>query len=515
MTSTLQERIENPFLRSKVVPVEEAVKHIADGHTIAISGFTKSGEPKTVLPALAYHFSQTAPDSRITLLSGASLSEDVEGPLAPYIRKRGPYMSSAASRKRIHTGEMDFTDVHLSAFARNLMYGFYGEIDVAVVEVSRIRPDGSIILTSSVGVSVEALARAKKIILEVNTAVPNYTGFHDIVLPTVHPKVGWPLPLVNVRDRIGTPYVEFDIQKVVAVVESRTPDHPVPFKAADATDKRIAQNVIAFLLQCKEQFDWGKRLPPIQSGVGNVANAIIGELYDSPFQKIRFWTEVFQDGMLRYIEDDAKFECASSTAVSFSAEGRQRFQHLFDRCRDRLVLRPMWLSNSPEIISRLFVIAMNTPIEVDMYGHVNSTHIDGSRIVNGLGGSGDFFRNAYLSIVHTPSTRKLRDGRTVSCVMPYVRHIDHTEHDIKCVVTEQGYALNMDIRSPKRRAIDIIDRCAHPHFRPLLHAYLKMAGPGDEPRATDMKSLESWWADYEAACRNFPAPAAPATYSGE
>ncbi|NTX08710.1 MULTISPECIES: acetyl-CoA hydrolase/transferase C-terminal domain-containing protein [unclassified Myxococcus] len=502
--STLQERIQNAGLLAKVVPVEEAVKHVTDGNTVAISGFTKSGEPKTFFPALASHLAKTAPQTRITLLSGASLSEDVEGPMAPFIGKRGPYMSSSASRRRIHAGEMDFTDVHLSAFARNMMYGFYGDIDVAVVEVSRIRPNGSVILTSSVGVSAEALAKAKKIILEVNTSVPDYTGFHDIVLPTVHPHVGWPLPLLNVRDRIGNPYVEIDASKVVAVVESRTPDHPVPFKAANATDKRIAQNVVAFLMRCREQFQWGKRLPPIQSGVGNVANAIIGELYASPFQKIRFWTEVFQDGMLRYVEDDAKFEYASATAVSFSAEGRARFQQMFERCRERLVLRPMWLSNSPEIISRLFVIAMNTPIEVDIYGHVNSTHIDGSRIVNGLGGSGDFFRNAYLSIVHTPSVRKLKDGRTVSCVMPYVRHIDHTEHDIKCVVTEHGYALNMDIRSPKRRATDIIDQCAHPHFRPLLHAYLDMAGPGDEPRASDMKVLDAWWRDYDALCRDFP-----------
>ncbi|NVJ13636.1 acetyl-CoA hydrolase/transferase C-terminal domain-containing protein [Myxococcus sp. AM010] len=503
-TSTLKDRIENAELLAKVVPVEEAVKHVVHGNTVAISGFTKSGEPKTFLPALAWHFSQSAPDARITLLSGASLSEDVEGPMAPFIARRGPYMSSPASRRRIHAGEMDFTDVHLSAFARNLMYGFYGDIDVAVVEVSRIRKNGSVILTSSVGISAEALARAKKIVLEVNTSGPDYTGFHDIVLPAVHPHVGWPLPLVNVRDRIGNPYVEFDLRKVVAVVESRTPDHPVPFKAADDTAKRIAEHVIDFLMRCREQFQWGKRLPPIQSGVGNVANAIIGQLYESPFQKIRFWTEVFQDGMLRYVEDDAKFEYASATAVSFSAEGRQRFLDMFERSKDRLVLRPMWLSNSPEIISRLFVIAMNTPIEVDIYGHVNSTHIDGSRIVNGLGGSGDFFRNAYLSIVHTPSTRRLRDGRTVSCVMPYVRHIDHTEHDIKCVVTEQGYALNMDIRSPRRRAQDIIDRCAHPYFRPMLHAYLDMAGPGDEPRATDMKVLQGWWADYDAATRAFP-----------
>lgn len=503
--SALIDRIECKELLSKVMPVEEAVKMVSDRATIAISGFTKAGEPKVFLPALARHLQQHAPHTKVSLFSGASLSDEVENPLAPFIGRRGPYMSSSVSRRRILSGEMDFADVHLSMFARNLIYGFYGEVDLAVVEVSRIRPDGSVILSSSVGISPEALKMAKKIVLEVNTAIPDYTGFHDIALPAIHPKVGWPIPIVNVNDRVGTPYVEIDKSKVVAIVESKVPDYPVDFKPTQETDRKIAENVIDFLLQCQKWLGWGKRLPPIQSGVGNVANAIVGELYRSPFRKIRFWTEVFQDGMMRYVEDDEKFEFASATALSFSAGARDEFERLFSRCRDKLVLRPMWLSNNAEIISRLFIIAMNTPIEVDIYGHVNSTHVDGSKIINGLGGSGDFFRNAYISIVHTPSVRQLKDGRTVSCVMPYVRHIDHTEHDIKCVCTEQGYALNTSIRSASRRAVDIIDKCAHPHFQPVLREYLKLAGMGDEPRPTDMNVLQDWWREYDAACRCFPA----------
>jgi acyl-CoA hydrolase len=502
--SSIKDRIECPELLGKVMPVEDAVKFVTDHSTVAISGFTKSGEPKCFFPALARHLEQNAPQTKFALFSGASLSDEVENPIARFLGKRGPYMSSAVSRKLIHSGDMDFTDVHLSTFARNLIYGFYGDVDVAVVEVSRIRPNGSVILSSSVGISAEALTMAKKIILEVNTEIPDYTGFHDIALPMVHPRVGWPIPITNVDDRVGTPYVDIDIKKVVAVIESKLPDYPVEFKATEEIDRKIAENVIDFLLHCREWFNWGKRLPPIQSGVGNVANAIVGELYKSPFEKIRFWTEVFQDGMMRYVEDDAKFDCASATAISFSSEARANFEKIFNKCRDKLVLRPMWLSNCAEIISRLFVIAMNTPIEVDIYGHVNSTHIDGSKVINGLGGSGDFFRNAYISIVHTPSIRSLRDGRTVSCVMPYVRHIDHTEHDIKCVVTEQGYALNTSIRSAKRRALDIIEKCAHPHFRPLLRDYLQMGGGGDEPRPTDIEKLKGWWKEYDAACFCFP-----------
>ncbi len=500
----LTERIQCKELLDKLMPVEEAVRLVTNRCKIAISGFTKSGEPKEFIPALARYFTQYAPETKVGLFSGASLSEEVENPIASYVGKRGPYMSSSVARKLIHAGEMDFTDVHLSSFARNLIYGFYGDIDLAVVEVSRIRPDGSVILSSSVGISAEALYKAKKIILEVNPSIPDYTGFHDIALPSIHPRVGWPIPIVNVGDRVGTPYVEIDKSRVVAVVESNKPDYPVSFKPTTDVEVRIAENVVEFLLYCRKTFNWEKRLPPIQSGVGNVANAIVGELYKSPFEKIRFWTEVFQDGMMRYVEDDQKFECASATAVSFSEEGYQQFLRLLSRCREKLVLRPMWLSNNAELITRLFTIAMNTPIEVDIYGHVNSTHVDGSRVINGLGGSGDFFRHAYLSIVHTPSVRHLRDGRTVSCVMPYVRHIDHTEHDINCVISEQGFALNTEIRSARRRAEDIIEKCAHPHFRPVLRDYLKLAGEGDEPRPTNMDVIQGWWKDYDAACRNFP-----------
>jgi acetyl-CoA hydrolase len=504
--STLEDRIENPKLLGKVMEVEEAVKLVQNEDTLAVSGFTKAGSPNVFLPALAQHLRETAPDTRITLLSGASLSDEVENPIAPFVQRRGPYMSSSTARRLIHAGKMEFCDVHLSMFARNLMYGYYGDVDLAVVEISRVRPDGSVVLTSSVGISAEALHKAKKVILELNTRGPDFTNFHDICLPAVHPNICWPIPITNVHDRVGTPYVEFDTSKVVGIIESRIRDYPVSFRPISATDRTIAENVVDFLERMRDRMGWRKRLPPIQSGVGNVANAIVGQLYESRFERIRFWTEVFQDGMLRFVEDEDKFDAASATAISLSEDGIREFDRLFSRCRDRLVLRPMWISNHPEMVIRLFVIAMNTPIEVDIYGHANSTHVDGSRIINGLGGSGDFLRNAYVSIVHTPSVRRLRDGRTVSCVMPYVRHIDHTEHDIKCIVTEQGYAVNTEIRSPRGRATDIIESCAHPYFRPLLHDYLRMAGDdGDEPRTTDIHKLESWWKEYDAATREFPA----------
>lgn len=504
MASDLLARIECEALRRKLVPVEAAVQHVRDGDTLAVSGFTKAGEPKMFMPALARRLATLAPQPRITLYSGASLSEEIEGPIAPYVARRGPYMASNASRRLIQAGKMDYTDVHLSHFARGLMYGFYGDIDVAVIEVTRIRRDGSVVLSTSVGVSPEALARARAIVLEVNTACPDLTGLHDIILPPAPPTIGWPVPVTGVRDRVGAPYVALDPARVVAVVESQQPDYPVVFAADEALCAGIARNVIAFLVDCRDRFGWHHWCPPLQSGVGNIANAVIAELCASPFSRLHFWTEVFQEGMLSLLADRDRFAGASSAALSLTDTSPERVARVVEQTRGDLVLRPMWMTNNPEIISRLHVVAMNTPLEVDIYGHVNSTHIAGSRIVNGLGGSGDFFRNAYLSIAHTPSVRRLHDGRTVSCILPAVSHVDHTEHDIKAIVTEQGYASQLGVRSPRARAHDIIEQCAHPHFRPLLREAMRLADDGDEPRIGKPGRLEGWSREYDAACRDFP-----------
>ncbi len=503
MSRTLDNCIDKKDLLKKIISVEDAVKLIPNKSVLAISGFTKSGEPKSFIPALGNFWSKTHPEFQITLLSGASLSEEVEKCIAPFVSKRAPYMSSIESRKRIIAHTMDYSDIHLSHFSRNLMYGFYGKIDFAVVEISKITEDGGIILTSSVGISFEALTKAKKIILEINTEGPDYSGFHDLILPQVFPHHGLPIPISDVSERAGSFQIKINWNKVVAIVESKQLDYGVTFKPTTEIDKKIAENIIGYLESCKKLYNWGDRLPPLQSGVGNIANAIVSELANSPFQKISFWTEVFQDGMLKFTEDEDKFDVASATALSFSNEGWLQFFNSFEKCKQRIILRPTWLSNAPEIISRLFVIAMNSCIEVDLYGHANSTHVDGSCIVNGLGGSGDFLRNSYLSIIHIPSVRKLKDGRVVSSIMPYVRHIDHTEHDIKCIVTEQGIMVNTDIISPIKRAQSIIENCAHPHFKPLLKEYLKLAGIGDEPRIGSMDIIKGWWEEYDYACKTF------------
>ncbi|CAG8784121.1 1249_t:CDS:2, partial [Racocetra persica] len=269
------------------------------------------------------------------------------------------------------------------------------------------------------------------------------------------------------------------------------PDHTSDSESQDDTSRHIANHILDLFEHEVEMGRMPAQLLPLQSGIGNIANAIIGGLADGPFSDVEVWTEVIQDTFLDFWEHH-KLSFASATSVAFSPAGFKRFYEMWGELKDRLVLRSQSVSNSPEIIRRLGVIAMNTPVEFDIYGHVNSTHVCGTKMLNGLGGSNDFLRNAKLSIVHTPSTRPTKkDPIGVSCIVPMCSHIDQTEHDLDILVTEQGLA---DVRglAPIERARVIIDKCAHPEYRPILNDYLNLAekkcmkiGAAHEPHLLD------------------------------
>jgi succinyl-CoA:acetate CoA-transferase len=169
--------------------------------------------------------------------------------------------------------------------------------------------------------------------------------------------------------------------------------------------------------------------------------------------------------------DTGTLRFASATSFGLSSDGVRRFMENIDRYKGRVLLRSENVSNHPELIRRLGVIAMNGMIEADIYGNVNSTHVMGSAVMNGIGGSGDFARNAYLNFFLSPSTAK---AGAISSIVPMASHVDHTEHDVHILVTEQGLA---DLRglSPRARATRVIERCAHPDYRDRLTDYVERA----------------------------------------
>lgn len=283
-----------------------------------------------------------------------------------------------------------------------------------------------------------------------------------------------PYLIMNVEDRIGTTSIPVDPEKVVGVVESDYWDATTSNTEPDEKSAAIAGHLIDFFEHEVRHGRLPNSLLPLQSGIGNVANAIIGGLNESQFKDLKVWTEVIQDTFLDLFDSD-KLDFATATSIRFSPEAFKRFYDNWDKYQDRLLLRSQQVSNSPEIIRRLGVIGMNTPVEVDMYAHANSTCVMGSRMLNGIGGSADFLRSSKYSVMHTPSTRPSKtDEHGLSTIVPMCTHVDQTEHDLDVVVTENGLA---DVRgmSPRERSREIIEKCAHDVYKPILRGYQEKA----------------------------------------
>lgn len=472
----MENRIHNSGLQSKVTTAEQAAAQIQPGMTVGMSGFTGSGYPKAVPLALAAQIERAHARGEkfaLRLLTGASTAPELDGALAKVggIDFRLPYQSDPELRARINRGEIEYMDIHLGQVAQYTWFGFLGKLDLAVVEVAGILPDGRLIPSTSVGNNKTWLELADKVIIEVNSAQPaGLDGMHDIYYGTALPPDRKPIPLVRPGDRIGDPYLHVDPAKVIAVVETHAPDRLSRFAEPDEISIRIANHLIEFFRHEIAMGRLGKNLLPVQSGVGNIANAVLSGLRDGGFEGLTAFTEVIQDAMLDLIKTDT-IGIASATALSLSPEGVEEFGRNIEHYRSRIVLRPQEISNHPELIRRLGCIAVNGMVEADIYGNVNSTHVAGTSIINGIGGSGDFARNGFLSCFVTPSTAK---NGAISCIVPMVSHVDHTEHDVAVVVTEQGLA---DLRglSPKQRARVVINNCAHPDYRPLLQDYFDRA----------------------------------------
>ena len=488
-------RISHEEFRTKLMSAEEAVQFINPGDNVGFSGFTGAGYPKLVPGALAERI-KAAHDRgekfQIGMWTGASTAPELDGALAEVdgISFRTPYQSDPMMRKRINAGDTGYADIHLSHMAPMVRSEFLGHLNVAVVEVTAIDDEGNLIPSSSMGNSQVFLDHADKIILEVNEwQSADLEGMHDAYMKAALPPNRLPVPLTAPGDRIGRRSFTIDRSKVVAVIETNLPDRNTPFKPVDDESRLIANHLIDFYSHLVKIGQLPKDLLPLQSGVGNIANAVLAGLLDSPFDFLTSYTEVIQDGMVDLI-DSGKMTIASATAFSLSPEYANRMNDEARNYRSRIILRPQEISNHPEMIRRLGVIACNGMIEADIYGNVNSTHIMGSRMMNGIGGSADFTRNAYVSAFVTPSVAK---GGAISCIVPMVSHHDHTEHDVQVLITERGLA---DLRAlaPTKRAPLIIEKCAHPDYQPMLLDYFERAKRTANGLHTphDLREAHSW-----------------------
>ncbi len=465
-------RIGHPSFANKVMSAADAAAMVQPGASIGFSGFTGAGYPKEFPGALAQRMNEArarGEDFTIRVFTGASTAPELDGVLAETggVSFRVPYQSDPAMRKSINNGTTDYVDTHLSHGPKLTNMGFLGKLDFAVVEATAVTPEGELVPSSSVGSNRTYLDNADKIIIEVNEwQTEDLFGLHDIYYDMNIVERRNPIPINHPGAIVGQRTFKVNPDKVVAVIQTNAADRNSPFKPIDEDSRAIAGHLLDFFDYEVKAGRMPRHLFPLQSGVGNIANAVLAGLADSHFDYLTSYTEVIQDGMINLI-DAGKITVASATSFSLSPEAARKMN---ENARDyvgKIILRPSDVSNHPEVIRRQFVIACNAMIEADIYGNVNSTHLMGTRIMNGIGGSGDFARNAGYSVFVSPSTAK---NGNISAIVPMVSHHDHTEHDVMILITEQGLA---DLRglSPRKRAKVVIENCAHPDFREALWDY--------------------------------------------
>lgn len=465
-----------------VMSPKEAAAMIKNGDNLGFSGFTASGSPKVVPEALAERAEKEHEAGRpfkVNIFTGASTNNWADGALARAnaIGIRTPYQNTPDLRKRINSHDAHYFDLHLSELAQKFRYGTYGELDYAIIEVAEVFDNGEVILGTGVGNVPTYVAHAKKVILELNAKLPkDMYGLHDIYMP-LDPPHRREIPIYKPLDRIGSPVVKIDPSKIAAVVHSDRFDGIKGFSELDDTTLQIGANVCGFLIGELRKGRIPKGFLPIQSGVGNVANAVLFGLGDSnEIPQFEMYTEVVQDAVIELMKM-GKCKGGSTCSLTLSDKAESEVLKNLDFFRDKIVLRPAEISNNPEVIRRLGVIAMNTALEADIFGNINSTHVVGTRMMNGIGGSGDFTRNAYISIFSCPSITK---GGLISNIVPQVSHSDHSEHSVDILITDQGIA-DLRAKDPEQRAKEIIENCAHPMYRDLLWDYLRLSKGGQTP----------------------------------
>lgn len=461
------------------ITAAEAASMIQNGDTVGLSGFTPAGAPKCIPAEIAKKAEAEHAAGRafkISIFTGASTGQSCDGALsnAQAIDYRAPYTTNGDFRKHVNNNELRYSDLNLSNMATQIRQGYLGEVTWAIIEACAIEKVGSktrIYLTAAGGISPTVCRLAKKgIFIELNAFhSAKSIGMHDVYEIEDHP-YRKPVMICKASDRIGKPYVEVDADRILGVLECDIPDEARAFKDADPITTQIGQNVADFLLYNLKQGLIPSSFLNLQSGVGSGANAVLGALGQCPeVPNFNIYTEVLQDAPVGLMKQ-GRVLSASTCSLTVTNECLKDIYDNMDFFKEKLVVRPSEISNCPEVISRIGVCALNTAIECDIYGHVNSTKICGTKMMNGIGGSADFASSAYLSIFTCGSTTK---GGAISSIVPFASHIDHTNHYIDAVITEYGVA-DLRHKSDMEKAEALIN-VAHPDYQPLLRDYMKYA----------------------------------------
>jgi 4-hydroxybutyrate CoA-transferase len=344
----------------------------------------------------------------------------------------------ANNRDAIAAGRGDFVPVHLSRVA-GLIMDKKLPIDVAVIQVSPPDKNGMVSLGPTAGATLAAMAKAKKVIAEVNPNVPRTFGA-----------------------------TRFHQSKIDFMVKSNSPLSTIEPKPPSKVDVRIAKHVMGLI----------PKRPTLQFGIGSTTDAVAGLLASSGRKDLKIHSEMISDGAMKLVQSGA---VRGKVVYSF-ALGSQKMLKWMDNNK-KLEAQPSDVTNSIVGLAQIpNMISINTALRVDLAGQVNAQYV-GNRNYSGIGGQQDFFRGAMLSkggkaILTLPSTSKIKqpDGSTklVSKIAFQLGAGDIVTtgmHDVQYIVTEYGVA-HLDGKNMTQRAEALI-KVAHPKFRKGLRDELK------------------------------------------
>jgi acetyl-CoA hydrolase len=291
---------------------EEAAALINNGDTIGFSGFTPAGTPKAVPRAIAARAKAehaAGHEFKIGVLTGASTGASIDGALAEAdaISFRTPYQSNSKLRAAINAGKVRFVDMHLSMLPQAVRYGFLGKVNWAIVEACDVTAGGGIVLSTAVGAAPTYLNQAGHVLIELNRAhPPALLGMHDIYEPH-DPPDRREIPIYSASDRVGSPIATVPPSRIVGIVETNLPDECGGFSEASDVTRRIGENVAEFLVAEMHAGRIPKRFLPLQSGVGDIANSVLGALGSHPeIPAFDMYTEVLQDAVVGLLERESE-----------------------------------------------------------------------------------------------------------------------------------------------------------------------------------------------------------------
>jgi acyl-CoA hydrolase len=310
---------------------------------------------------------------------------------------------------------------------------------LAVLKTSPLDAHGCFNLSVANLWNREVALRAKRVVVEVNDAVPHVHGSD------------------NALHRSEVDYV----------IEG---DHAAPPELANPppcdADRAVARFIAA-------EIGDGACL---QVGIGAMPNAVCSLLLESGVRNLGIHTEMLTNGIMDLYTAGCITGCGKSLdpgKVVFSfALGSERLYRTVDRNAD-FQCRSVEYTNLPHIVMQNDnVVSINNTTEMDLQGQAASESC-GHRHISGTGGQLQFIRAAYASkggksfvcLSSTYERRGVRKSRIVLDLTPG-NVVTSPRSDMMYVVTEFGL-VNLKGKSVPERAAAMIS-LAHPDFREAL-----------------------------------------------